>query len=103
MQQIHAAAESHIRSKGYAADFPHSTSHHLGLQVHDVGDIRRPLETGMVLTVEPGIYIEKEALGVRIEDAVVVTQDGYRILSNFPREIAEVEALMARPSVNSRP
>ena len=57
----------------------------------------------MVITVEPGIYLENEALGVRIEDAVVVTNDGYRILSDFPREIADVEALMTRPSGNSRP
>ena len=103
MQEVHAAAESHIRARGFAGDFPHFTSHHLGLQVHDVGDTRRPLEAGMVITVEPGIYIEKEALGVRIEDVVVVTNDGFRLLSTFPREIAEVEALMARPSGNSRP
>ena len=97
-RQIHQAAFNHISSKGYGADFIHSTNHHLGLYVHDVGDQRRPLEPGMVLTVEPGIYLEKEQLGVRIEDDVVVTENGYRMLSDFPKEIAEIEALMARPS-----
>jgi Xaa-Pro aminopeptidase len=50
--------------------------------------------------VEPGIYLDKEQLGVRIEDDVVVTETGYRMLSDFPREIAEIEALMARSSSN---
>jgi Xaa-Pro aminopeptidase len=98
IRDVHQAAFNHIRSKGYAGEFPHGTSHHLGLYVHDPGDQRRPLEPGMVITVEPGIYLEKEQLGVRIEDDVVVTETGYRMLSNFPREAAEIEALMARPS-----
>jgi Xaa-Pro aminopeptidase len=97
-RQIHQAAFNHISSKGYGPDFIHSTNHHLGLYVHDVGDQRRPLEPGMVITVEPGIYLEKEQLGVRIEDDVVITENGYRMLSNFPKEIAEIEALMARSS-----
>jgi len=96
--QVHQAALGYIRSKGYAGEFPHGTSHHLGLYVHDVGDTRRPLEPGMVITVEPGIYLDKEQLGVRIEDDVVVTETGYRMLSDFPKEINEIEALMARAS-----
>jgi Xaa-Pro aminopeptidase len=94
--QIHRAAANYISSKGFGREFPHGTSHHLGLYVHDVGDTSKPLETGMVITVEPGIYLDKEELGVRIEDDVVVTETGYRILSTFPREIAEIEALMKR-------
>ena len=94
LRQIHRAAYDYIESKGYEKEFPHGTSHHLGLYVHDVGDTSRPLEPGMVITVEPGIYIDKEDLGVRIEDDVVVTEKGYRMLSNFPREMAEIEALM---------
>jgi len=61
--------------------YPHATSHFLGLNVHDIGDYDRPLEPGVVLTVEPGIYIPKESLGVRIEDDVLVTKRGIKILS----------------------
>lgn len=61
--------------------FPHATSHFLGLNVHDVGDYRRPLEPNMVLTVEPGIYIPEEGIGVRIEDDVLITEAGNSMLS----------------------
>lgn len=62
--------------------FPHATSHFVGLNVHDVGDYNRPLEPGVVITVEPGIYIPEEGIGVRIEDDVLITPKGIRILSN---------------------
>lgn len=61
--------------------YPHSVSHFLGLDVHDAGDYERPLEPGTVLTVEPGIYIPEEGLGVRIEDDVLVTESGITILT----------------------
>jgi len=61
--------------------FPHATSHFLGLNVHDVGDYTQTLEPGMVLTVEPGIYIPEEGIGVRIEDDVLITADGFTSLS----------------------
>lgn len=61
--------------------FPHATSHFLGLDVHDVGDYARPLEAGVVLTVEPGIYIAEEGIGIRIEDDVLITADGCQNLS----------------------
>ncbi len=61
--------------------FPHATSHFIGLNVHDVGDYQMPLKPGMVLTVEPGIYIPEEGIGVRIEDDVLVTPDGVKSLS----------------------
>jgi Xaa-Pro aminopeptidase len=74
----------------------HGVSHHLGLDVHDPGDRNRPLEPGMVVTVEPGIYIPEEKIGVRIEDDVLVTADGYKILSGqLPRTADEIEAVMA--------
>lgn len=68
--------------------YPHATSHFLGLDTHDVGDYVRPLEPGMVLTVEPGIYISDEGIGVRIEDDVLITPEGIRILSDrLPRTL----------------
>ena len=92
---IHSAARAYIDNAGYGEYFIHGTSHYIGLYVHDVGDTRQTLEPNMVLTVEPGIYIPQENIGVRIEDDVVVTSTGYRMLSDFPREAHEIEALMA--------
>ncbi len=78
------------------AYFPHGLSHWLGMDVHDVGDYGTPLAPGMVLTIEPGIYLESENLGVRIEDDVLVTETGYELLSaNLPRAPEEIEAIMA--------
>ncbi|HEX8762317.1 MAG TPA: Xaa-Pro aminopeptidase [Candidatus Saccharimonadales bacterium] len=61
--------------------YPHSTSHFLGLDTHDGGDYDHPLEPGVVMTVEPGIYIPDEEIGIRIEDDVLITADGYTNLS----------------------
>ena len=76
--------------------YPHGVSHHLGLDVHDPGDRSRPLEPGMVITVEPGIYIPEEKIGVRIEDDLLVTKTGYEILTaRLPRTPDEIERLMS--------
>ena len=76
--------------------YPHGVGHHLGLDVHDPGDRTRPLEPGMVITVEPGIYIPEEKLGVRIEDDVLVTKNGYQLLTaRLPRSADEIERIMA--------
>lgn len=69
-----------IESDEVRTYYPHATSHHLGLQVHDVDD-RRVLEPNMVITVEPGIYIPEEGIGIRIEDDVRITETGIEILS----------------------
>ncbi|MCI0404277.1 MAG: Xaa-Pro peptidase family protein [Acidobacteria bacterium] len=75
--------------------FIHGLGHHIGLQVHDAGDPNRPLEPGMILTIEPGIYISEENLGVRIEDIVLVTETGAVLLtSSLPRTVEEVEQAM---------
>lgn len=68
--------------------FPHATSHFLGIDVHDLGNYDSPLLPGMVLTVEPGIYISEEGLGIRIEDDVLITETGVEVLSQqLPREL----------------
>lgn len=68
--------------------FPNATSHFLGLDTHDGGDYDHPLEPGVVLTVEPGIYIPEESIGVRIEDDLIITPEGVRNMSaHLPREI----------------
>jgi Xaa-Pro aminopeptidase len=61
--------------------FPHATSHFLGLDTHDVGDYDRPLEQGVVMTVEPGIYIPEEGIGIRVEDDVLITASGIEVMS----------------------
>jgi Xaa-Pro aminopeptidase len=76
--------------------FIHGLGHHIGLDVHDVGDTCRLLEPGMVITIEPGIYIPDENLGVRIEDDLLVTETGARNLSEkLPRNPDEIEKIMA--------
>lgn len=86
--------------------FPHGLSHHLGLDVHDKGNYDR-LETGMVITIEPGIYIPEGSdcdpkwwnIAVRIEDDILITEDGFENLSAFaPRKSEEIEMTMAQPS-----
>jgi Xaa-Pro aminopeptidase len=96
ISDMHNAAMSYIRAKGYEKYFIHGTSHHIGLEVHDVGETSRPFEPNMVITAEPGIYIPEEQIGIRIEDDVLVTPEGHQVLSNFPKEISEIEALMKR-------
>jgi Xaa-Pro aminopeptidase len=76
--------------------FIHGLGHHIGLEVHDAGAANRPLEPGMVVTVEPGIYIPEENLGVRIEDDVLITDSGCKLLTaRLPRKLEDVEKLMA--------
>lgn len=105
-RDVHKVAKKIIRQAGYAKYFNHGTSHYLGLDTHDVGD-RGPLQPGMVITVEPGIYIPQGAeidqaywnIGVRIEDDVLVTEDGHKLLSGkAPREIADIEKMMNEES-----
>ena len=100
--------EENIESLAWRAFFMHGLGHWLGLNVHDVGMYKiagedRPLEPGMVLTVEPGIYIDSEAecddkwkgIGVRIEDNILITEKGNEVLTSaVPKVISEIEALM---------
>lgn len=111
------SVEKNLREHGYRRFYMHKTGHWLGLDVHDVGDYRiddefRLLEPGMVVTVEPGIYIAPDAkkvpvryrgIGIRIEDDVVVTKDDPVILSDdVPRDPDAIEALMAHAAAQGQ-
>jgi Xaa-Pro aminopeptidase len=81
----------------YKKFFPHGTSHHLGLDVHDYGDRHRKFASGMVFTCEPGIYIRDESIGVRIENDILITSKGpLDLTQTIPREAEEIEDLMNR-------
>jgi Xaa-Pro aminopeptidase len=77
--------------------FTHGLGHHVGLSVHDANDPTLPLAEGMVITIEPGIYIPEENIGIRIEDVVLITKNGAAVLSaSLPRELAEIEKSVAK-------
>jgi len=80
----------------YKKYFMHGTSHHMGLDTHDFGALKSPMQANMVFTVEPGIYIPKENMGIRLEDDVVIQSKGspLNLMKNIPIEIDEIEALM---------
>lgn len=79
----------------YKKYFMHGTAHYLGLDVHDVGLYSRPFEKGMVLTCEPGIYIPEEGIGCRLENDLLLTENGnYNLTGAMPIEIEEIELLM---------
>ena len=99
-----------IKAQAYRDFYMHRTGHWLGLDVHDVGDYKvgdvwRMLEPGMALTIEPGLYIAPGAkgvpkafqgIGIRIEDDLVVTREGHKVLTDgVPKSVAAIEALMA--------
>jgi Xaa-Pro aminopeptidase len=97
MADLQHAAEESLRRSGYLANFIHGFGHFVGLDVHDAGDYERPIPVGAVFTVEPGVYLPAQGFGVRIEDEVLMTQQGYRLLtSTIPRKLEDVEAWIAR-------
>ncbi len=84
-------------NKAYRKYLYHGISHHLGIDVHDLGTRTQPLKQGMVLTVEPGIYIEEEQMGIRIENNVWITKTGNKdLMKNIPITVEEIEALMKK-------
>ncbi|AMV33949.1 putative peptidase [Pirellula sp. SH-Sr6A] len=93
MSEIDAIARGVIEQAGFGKRFTHSLGHGFGLQIHETVRLARgqdrPLEPNMVVTVEPGIYLPG-VLGVRIEDDILVTKDGHRVLSHLPKEWDEI-------------
>ena len=108
---LKGSVEQLIEQKAYKDFYMHSSGHWLGLDVHDAGVYKvngqwRPLKAGMVLTIEPGLYIAPSApnidkrwlgMGVRIEDDILVTEKGYEVLSyQAPKTVDEIENLMKK-------
>ncbi len=81
----------------YKKYFMHGTSHYLGLDVHDYGDMNAIIEEGMVFTCEPGIYIREEGVGIRIENNILIgSSENIDFMNNTPREVEEIEEFMNR-------
>ena len=79
----------------YKKYFMHGTSHHMGLDVHDLSNRYEPFRAGMVFTCEPGIYIPEEGIGIRLENDILVTDEGpVDLFSAIPIEMEEIEDLM---------
>jgi Xaa-Pro aminopeptidase len=94
-EALNEAVQGVLDRHGYARYQMHAVSNYVGMSVHDVGD-PTAFEPGVVIAVEPGIYIPERNLGVRIEDTVLVTQDGCEVLTKeVPKEIRDIEALMS--------
>lgn len=91
--EIDAAARQVIEGAGWGERFTHRLGHSIGIDVHEAGDVSaanpNPVEAGMVFSIEPGIYLPGE-FGIRIEDLVLVTPDGHRVLNHFDKELQEV-------------
>ncbi|HEX4957958.1 MAG TPA: aminopeptidase P family protein [Lacibacter sp.] len=84
-------------NRAYRKYLYHGISHHLGVDVHDLGTRTAPIKPGMLFTVEPGIYIEEEQMGVRIENNIWITRNGHKdLMKNIPITVEEIEALMKK-------
>jgi len=84
-------------NRAYRKYLYHGISHHLGIDVHDLGSRTEPIKAGMVFTIEPGIYIEEEQMGIRIENNFWVTKNGNKdLMKNIPITVEEIEALMKK-------
>jgi Xaa-Pro aminopeptidase len=103
LSDVDAACTAVLTERGFHALKLHGACHWIGMEVHDPGNYRTPLEPGMAFTVEPGLYDRENGIGIRIEDVVVVTKDGCEVLSaRAPKERAEVEALIGEEGLLDR-
>ncbi|HRN77671.1 MAG TPA: aminopeptidase P N-terminal domain-containing protein [Candidatus Dependentiae bacterium] len=94
-QSLNHLAKKFIAQRGYGDYFPHGIGHFLGLDVHDVGDYTIPLQEGDVITIEPGIYIPEEQIGIRIEDDYWIVKNGVVCLSeDLPKSINAIEQMV---------
>ncbi|MCP4771167.1 MAG: M24 family metallopeptidase [Planctomycetes bacterium] len=102
LSKVHQAAQKVLTERGFGTMW-HGTSHWLGMSTHDVGMYNARFEPGMAITVEPGIYLPDENMGVRIEDVVVITEDGYELISAMiPRHPDAIEALRKEAFANKK-
>lgn len=91
----HDVSRQNPAMPAYKKYFMHGTSHHLGLDVHDYASRYKPFEAGNILTCEPGIYIQAEGLGIRLENDIMITQDGnIDLMADIPLEAADIEEIM---------
>jgi Xaa-Pro aminopeptidase len=96
-RSLDAIARDALEARGAPSDFGHGIGHPIGLFAHDVFRRGAPLESGMVIMIEPGIYIEEEGLGMRLENAYLVREHGCDLLtSGFPADAEGIEKRMAR-------
>jgi Xaa-Pro aminopeptidase len=90
-------------NRAYRKYLYHGISHHLGIDVHDLGTRTEPIRAGMVFTVEPGIYIEEEQMGIRIENNLWITRNGNKdLMKNIPITVEDIEGLMKKNAVTAR-
>jgi Xaa-Pro aminopeptidase len=98
MRDVSGAATKVLRERGYHC--PHGISHSVGMAVHDPGSLGKTLKAGMVFTIEPGVYDSDTGIGVRIEDVILVTEDGCEVLSaDCPKSREDIESLMAEDGI----
>ena len=94
MCDVDLAARNYIEEKGFGKYFTHRTGHSIGLEDHEAGDVSSVntdiIRPGQCFSVEPGIYIAEEGIGVRIEDLVLITETGCRVLNSYPKDITVI-------------